>query len=82
MSGLIVTKFRRDDDGVLHARVSLNGRTVDVDNAAGSWLASVRIPRTRRFNREFVMPNVAAELQRRARRLERREAGEEVEVND
>jgi hypothetical protein len=60
--GIIVTKLRRAEHGELEARITVNGgETVPVTRRYGSWMiesdAGVR----------ELLPEVAAELQRRAR---------------
>lgn len=68
-----ITQLRRDAvDGFWRARVTLGGHAVDVDRAAGSWLANVRrAPGARTFDRRDVLPDVAAALQAKVRPLER-----------
>lgn len=69
-----ITKLRRDPDGVWRARVSCDGCTVDVDRRYGSWQAEVRAAKhARTFTRHDIPRPVAAELQRRVKRLEGRE---------
>ena len=68
-----ITKLQRGSTG-WEARVSCDGTTVEVDRRDGSWLATVRTrPKARTFDRREVLPHVAAELQRKVRRLEKRE---------
>jgi hypothetical protein len=69
-----ITKVHVDADGVPHARVTCDGVTIQVDRRYGSWQASVRVrPGARTFRRAFVLPHVAAELQRKVKAVERRE---------
>lgn len=69
----IITRLRHEG-GYWRARVTVDGAGVDVDRRFGSWQADVRNgPRRRSFHRAGVHPAVALELQRRVRRLERRE---------
>jgi hypothetical protein len=72
---LTITKLRRDELGVWRARVTGPlGIPVDVDRRYGSWMGEVRVaPRSRTFVRRFCQPHVAAALQQKVRRLERRE---------
>lgn len=70
-----ITCVRRDPDhGFWRARVTIDGRTLDVDRRHGSWQANRRV-RTgaRTFTRCDVLPAVAAALQLRVRPLERAE---------
>lgn len=63
-----ITKFERDPEGgnFYRARVTCDGDTIAVDNRYGSWQADVRVrPGARTFKRKFVLPHVAAELQKR-----------------
>lgn len=70
-----ITKMERHPDGYWTARATCEGVTVEVDNRYGSWQANVRQgPRSRSFARRFVLPHVAAELQRKVKRAEKREA--------
>lgn len=67
-----ITQVRRDDEGVLRARVSTDGVSVDVDRSCGSWLADVRVAKGHRtFERREVLPHVAAALQAKVRRLDK-----------
>ncbi len=69
-----ITKLQRHQDGYWTARVSCNGTTITVDRRYGSWQADVRTaPGSRQFARRFVLPHVAAELQRQVKQAERRE---------
>lgn len=68
-----ITKVERID-GAWTARVTCDGATVHVDRRYGSWQAEVRVkPKARSFRRTFVLPHVAAELQRKVKAAERRE---------
>lgn len=71
-----ITKVQRHPEGGhWTARVSCDGVTVDVDRRYGSWQANVRrSPGARSFARRFVLPHVAAELQRKISTAEAREA--------
>ena len=65
-----VTKLRRDpDDRHWTARVSVDGVTVAIDRRYGSW----RVPGADGDAWRECRPAVAAELQERVRRLERRQ---------
>ena len=70
-----ITKLERHPEGYWTARVTCGGSTVEADDRYGSWQANVRIrPGARTFVRRFVLPHVAAELQRKVKAAERREA--------
>lgn len=69
MEGLVITKLRRDPRGHLVARVSREGRTLDVTRRYGSWTT---VPDDHGSCRE-ILPLVAKVLQERARRFERAE---------
>lgn len=72
---LRITKLARDPDGHWCAHVSTGGVTLEVDRRFGSWLATAQLaPNVSRWPlmRE-VLPWVATELQKRVRKLERRE---------
>lgn len=71
----VITKLERHPEhGYWRARVTCEGVTLEVHRRFGSWLAEVRTaPRARTFNQREVLPHVAAELQRKVKRLERRE---------
>lgn len=75
MTEFIITKLERHPEaGYWTARVSAGGETIEVDKRYGSWHAIVRDePGVRRFHRQFVLSPVAAALQERVRRLERKE---------
>lgn len=69
-----ITQLNRDE-GFWQARVTVAGDTIQVDRRYGSWQAVLRDgPRRRSFHRADIHPALAAELQRRVRPLERRQA--------
>lgn len=70
-----ITGLEFHEDGYWTGRVTCDGVTVVVDNRHGSWMASVRIqPRARSFVQREVLPHIAAELQAKVRRAEKRQA--------
>lgn len=69
-----VTKLDRAPGGYWTANVTANGRTVHVDRSSGSWIAPGRKRPAKGNGGQVVAPEVAAELQDRVRRIERREA--------
>jgi hypothetical protein len=73
MSGLRITCVRRVEGdaakGYWTARVTVGGRTYDVDRRSGSWR---RDHPTREGWRIDLPADIAAELQRKVRPLERR----------
>lgn len=73
-----ITKFERSPEhGEFEARVTPSGgRTYNVDRRHGSWQATIR-DGGRRVRRE-VLPHVAALLQVKARRFEKRERRQAV----
>jgi hypothetical protein len=74
---LVITRLRRDEQGAWAARVNLNGTGVNVSRRFGSWLAfgDEQEHRAERFEgiRDVLHP-VAARLQEKARRAEKKEA--------
>jgi len=65
-----VTKFGEHPDGYLHARVTpQGGKAVYVDRKSGSWMARGSI--NGKAVLKEVLPHVAAELQKKARELEK-----------
>lgn len=75
MEGLRVTKLARDPRGFWTANVSLNGKTLRVDNSSGAWVApegkGCALDARRGWH---VLPDVARVLQQKVRRLERQES--------
>lgn len=72
MTGIIVTKLRREDHGELEANLSIGGTTVPVTRKFGSWGT---IP-DERGSWIALPPRLGFALQERARRFERREAAD------
>lgn len=69
-----ITRLEKHPDGHWEAWVSSpDTPAFRVDNRYGSWQADVRrVAGSRTFNRRFVLPPVAAALQEKVRRAERR----------
>lgn len=67
-----ITGLERTAGGHWRARVTFKGRTYDVDRIFGSWQMIDHNEHGRSIRRE-VLPHVAALLQARVRKQERRE---------
>lgn len=67
MTGINITNLARVD-GYWTAQLTGNGQTIDIDTRSGSWLTA---PDEANRTRE-VLPHVAAALQERVRKLERK----------
>jgi hypothetical protein len=68
MTEVIVTKLHRAEHGELEAHVSLGNGSIPVTRRFGSWQIE------NGSGLRDVLPKIAAELQKRARLFERREA--------
>lgn len=65
---LTITKFHCDEHGILRARVTLDGVTLDVDREFGSWQTGSLADGTRRD----LLPDIAEALQAKLPLAERR----------
>lgn len=74
MRDFTITKLERHPlEGYWQARVTADGNTIEVHRKHGSWIGERRIaPRSQTMQRFHVLPAVAAVLQEKVRRRERR----------